>query len=157
VPVSETEKIRERKRLVLEALRRLNGVGTLSDIMKIVNSMDSNEYDARKIYYVLRKLELEGIVRKKKYGKTAVWYLVGTPEEVVVKYVERVRASGNYSRLSSIEYDSRKVRKAEILLDNALDILSKIMHSDKLPSDIYDELRRAYELVEEARRRLTKS
>lgn len=68
MPRRQTDKVYERKELVLELLRK-HGELTTSSLMQLTGLTHSQ------MFYVLKMLEAEGLVKEVKRGKIAYWRL----------------------------------------------------------------------------------
>lgn len=68
MPRRQTDKVYERKELVLELLKK-HGELTTSSLMQLTGLTHSQ------MFYVLKMLEAEGLVKEVKRGKIAYWRL----------------------------------------------------------------------------------
>ena len=138
----ETAKLQARKELVLEVLQRLGGSATTRAIWAELNRL-GHSLSVSQVYYALRKLELEGRVRSKRYGSVMYWYL--TDGEVDTNHVNG-NDNGNSGR-------NGKTQAIE-LLERAREVLAELMQRYAHVEDLYDSLRTLDELIGKALKRL---
>jgi hypothetical protein len=142
----ETAKLQARKELVLDVLQRLGGVATTRAIWIELNKL-GHSLSVSQVYYALRKLELEGKVRSKRYGRVMYWYLSNGESST-----SSVNGNGNGNNSSDSSRNSKP--QAIELLEKARELITELMQKYAHVAELYDSLRTLDELVSKALKRL---
>ena len=145
-------KVLSRMCAVLEVLEReLGGVATMSEIVRALERRGVSVTHSQ-VYYALRRLMLEGKVRRIGRGRLTYWCLANLSEEEVMKRLRQKNGAESTEHIA--ENSSDKPRILELLQFARDEVLAELMRQYQANPDLYDKLRKLDELLTEAVRKL---